>query len=85
MQQHASTYSVLTHTLDPWGGFQRSKHFFSESSHVAYQIRREWSIEHHASTYSVITHPRPLGGVTGQNNFFSESSHVAYQIKGNGA
>ena len=48
MQQHASTYSVLTYTLDPWGGVKTF--FFAESSHVAYQIRREWSIEHHAST-----------------------------------
>ena len=51
-----------------WG--QRSKLFFSESSHVAYQVRRERSIEHHASIYSVLTHPRPLGGVKGKNIFF---------------
>ena len=30
-------YSVLTHTLDPWGR-SKVKTFFSESSHVAYQI-----------------------------------------------
>ena len=40
MQQQASTYSVLTHTLDPWDGVKRSKHFFTGSSHVAYQIKR---------------------------------------------
>ena len=39
LKHHASTYSVLTHTLDPSGGVKRSKHFFSESSHVAYQIK----------------------------------------------
>ena len=30
MQQHASTYSVLTHTLDPWGGVKGQNNFFSE-------------------------------------------------------
>ena len=44
---------------------------FSENSHVAYQIRKEWSIEHHASTYSILTHPlHPWGGVKAQNIFF---------------
>ena len=65
---------------------QRSNYYFSESSCVACQIRRERSIEHHASTYSVLTYtPQPFDGVKGQNIFFSESSHVLYQIKGNGA
>ena len=49
MQQHASTYSVLTHTLDPLGGDNGQNIFFPESAHVAYKIRREWSIEYHAS------------------------------------
>ena len=31
---------ALTLTLDPWGLVQRSIFFFSESSHVAYQINR---------------------------------------------
>ena len=39
MTQHSITYFVLTHTLDPWGGVKRPKHFFTESSHVAYQIK----------------------------------------------
>ena len=57
------------------------KTFFSESSHVAYQIRRKMSIEHHASTYSDLTHILdPWGWVKGRN-IFSESSHVAYQIR----
>ena len=55
----------------PLGWGQRSKQCFSESSHVAYQIRRELSIEHHAITYSVLTHTLdPWGGVKGQNIFF---------------
>ena len=28
MQQHARTYSVLTHTLDPWGGVKDQTIFF---------------------------------------------------------
>ena len=44
---------------------------FPEKSHVAYQIRNEWSIEHHASTYSILTHILdPWGGVKAQNIFF---------------
>ena len=60
IQHHASTYSVLTHTLDPWGRVKGQYIFFSESSHVAYQIRREWIIEHHAITYTVLTHTQNL-------------------------
>ena len=37
MQQHASTYSVLTHTLIPGVG-SKGQNIFPESSHVAYQI-----------------------------------------------
>ena len=39
MQQHASTYSVSYTHPRPLGWCQRSKHFFSESSHIAYQIK----------------------------------------------
>ena len=28
MQQYATTYSVLTHTLDPWGGTKGQNIFF---------------------------------------------------------
>ena len=38
MQQNTSTYSDLSRTTDPWGGVNGQKHFFSESSHIAYQI-----------------------------------------------
>ena len=37
MQQYASIYSIPTRTLDPWGGV-KGQIFFSESSHVVYQI-----------------------------------------------
>ena len=39
MQQHGSKYFARRHTLDPCGGVKWSKHFFSESSHVAFQIK----------------------------------------------
>ena len=38
MQQHASTYSVLTHTLDTCG-VVKGQTFLSESSYVANQIK----------------------------------------------
>ena len=54
---------------------------FSESSHVAYQIKRELSTEHHEGKYAVITHTNdPRGGVK-RSFFSSKSGHVAYQIK----
>ena len=37
-EHNTSTYSVLTHTLDLWGGVKCQNIFFAESSHVAYQI-----------------------------------------------
>ena len=43
---------------------------FSESSHVAYQIKRELRAEHHESKRAVITHTNDSsGGVKG--SFFS--------------
>ena len=39
IEHHANTYSVLTHTLDPWGGVKGQNNFVSESSHVAYQFK----------------------------------------------
>ena len=54
----------------PLGWDQWSKHFFSECSNVAYQIRREWGIENHASKYSVHTHTLdPWGGAKGLNHY----------------
>ena len=69
MQQHASTYYALTHTLEPWGLGQRSKHFLKV---VMLHIKLK-GMEHraHATTYSVLTHTLvPCGGVKGQNNLF---------------
>ena len=48
----------------PLGWRQKVKTFFSESSFVAYQIKRNGALEHNASTYSVLTHTLvPWGGV----------------------
>ena len=53
--------------------------YFSESSHVAYQIKAD-------DTGSILPTDTPLTqgvGSKGQTISFTESSHVAYQIKGN--
>ena len=34
----SNIYSVITHTLDHWGGVKGQNMFFPERSHVAYQI-----------------------------------------------
>ena len=80
------THFLSLHTTSTAGIWSKVQTFFYESSPVAYQIRREWSIEHNASTYFVLTHTLdPSNGVKGQNIIFSASSLVAYQIKCNGA
>ena len=54
---------------------------FLESSHVAYQIKRELSTEHHESKYAVLTHTlNPWAGVKRSFFFFSEGGHVVYQL-----
>ena len=62
-----------THPRSLWWG-QRSNHF-SESSLVAYQIRREWSIEHYASSYSVLTYT-----IKGKKNLNMVKLHI--KLKG---
>ena len=58
---------------------------FSESSHVAYQIKGNGAKSiMEANNLSLYTPFAPGVGSKGQN-IFSESSHVASQIKGNGA
>ena len=57
---------------------------FSESSHVAYQIKAEDLGS--SMVANILTTDTPLTqgvGSKGQTISFSESSHVAYQIKGN--
>ena len=57
---------------------------FSESSHVAYQIKAEDAGSNMVSNILFTDTPLTQGlGSKGQNIYFSENSHVAYQIKGN--
>ena len=81
MEQHACTYSVLIHSIDPWGGVN------GQNILVMLHIKLK-GMDHidYASTNCILIHtPDPWGGVKGRNIFFPESSHVAYQIKGNRA
>ena len=56
---------------------------FSESSHVAYQIKADDAGSNMVTNIlPKDTHLTQGGGVK-RSNYFSESSHVAYQIKGN--
>ena len=71
-----------TDTLLTWGGggSKGQTIYFSESSHVAYQIKADNT----GSNMVANILPSTQGvGSKSQTVFFSESSHVAYQIKGN--
>ena len=58
--------------------------FFSESSHVAYQIKADNSGSNMVANILPTDTPLTKGvGSKGQTISFPESSHVAYQIKGN--
>ena len=78
MQQHASTYSVLTHTLDPCGGV-KGQNCFSESSHVVYKIK--WNRECSNMQAHILSLHTPSTPALGSKVKFSESSPVAYQIR----
>ena len=58
---------------------------FSESSHVAYQIKGNGAQStmqaHIISLHTPRPHPQPVGSGE-KDNFFSNCGHVAYQIKG---
>ena len=59
---------------------------FSESSHVAYQIKADDAGSNMVANILPTDTPLTQGvGSKGQTISFNESSHVAYQIKGNGA
>ena len=59
---------------------------FSESSHVAYQIKADDAGSNMVANILPTDTPLTQGvGSKGKTIFFSESSHVAYQIKGNWA
>ena len=57
---------------------------FSESSHVAYQIKADDAGSDMVANILPTDTPSTQGvGSKGQTIYFSESSHVAHQIKGN--
>ena len=59
--------------------------YFSESSHVAYQIKADDPGSNMVANILPTDTPLtqgPLVGSKGQTISFTESSHVAYQIKG---
>ena len=79
-------YSALKRTIGRWGWVISSKHFFSESSHVAYRSKvngAQGTMQPHIM--SLHTSLAPGMGSKGQKTFCSESSRAAYKIKGNGA
>ena len=56
--------------------------YFSESSHVAYQIKADDAGSNMVANILPADTPSTQGvGSKGQTIYFSESSHVAYQIK----
>ena len=58
--------------------------YFSESSHVAYQIKADGVRSNMVGDILPTDTPSTQGvGSKGHTIYFSESSHVAYQIKGN--
>ena len=59
-------------------------YLFSESSHVAYQIKADDAGSNMVAIILPTDTPSTQGvGSKGQTISFSESSHVTYQIKGN--
>ena len=68
MEHNESKSSVLTHTLDLWGGVKRSNtFFFSESGYVAYQIKvKEVETNMQANTLTLHTPLISWVGLNGQ-------------------
>ena len=65
-------------------GSKRQTIYFSESSHVAHQIKADDAGSNMAANILPTDTPLTQGvGSKGQTIYFSESIHVAYQIKGN--
>ena len=73
-----------THPLTQGVGSKGQTTYFSENSHVAYQIKADEAGSNMVANILPTDTPSSLGvGSKGQTMSFSESSHVAYQIKGN--
>ena len=77
-----------TDTLSTQGmGSKGQTIYFSESSHVAYQIKADDTCSNMVAILAnILPTDTPLTqgvGSNGQTISFTESSHIAYQIKGN--
>ena len=74
-----------TDTSSTQGVGQKVKlYIFSESSHVAYQIKADDTGSNMVANILPTDTPLTQGvGSKGQTISFAESGHVAYQIKGN--
>ena len=81
IEHHASTWSILTRTLDPWGGVKMSKHFLLKVVilHIKFKGKKHRAPCKHI--FCPNTHLNPYIGSKGQNIFY-ECSHVGNQIKG---
>ena len=72
-----------THPL-PRGWVKRSNYIFSESNHVAYQIKADDAGSNMVANILPTDTPSTQGvGSKGQIISFPETSYFAYQIKGN--
>ena len=79
MQAHI----LYLHTLSTTGVGSKVKTFFSESSHVAYQIDEngaQGTMQAHILSLHIPS--TPWVDSTGQNPFFTENSHVNIRLKG---
>ena len=76
---------LLTDTTSAqWVGSKGQTIYFSESSHVAYQIKADDAGSNMVANFLPTDTPSTQGVTSkGQTIYFTESSHVAYQIKGN--
>ena len=75
------TYNLSLHTPLYQGVGQKAKHFVTESTHVAYQVK-ECKIEHHASTYPVLKYSfGPWGEVKRSNHFFLKVDMLQIKLK----
>ena len=77
MHQYASKYLPIDTPSIPGVG-SKVKTFFSESSHVAYQIKENGACIQHMLEHILSLHTPSTIGVG--SKLFSECGHVVYQI-----
>ena len=73
---HASTYYILTHILNPWGGVKGQKK--SEITHVAYHIK---TMEHREPCNHIFC-STPWKRSKGKNIFFLNEVMMHAKLKG---